>query len=80
MPPVTHSSFPMRLGAAKVARLAPFFALGPVSGPLTAGIVLNFRGGRPVLGSLYAVALALWLTLAPFEAAHLLPATAARFI
>jgi len=57
---------------ARIARLAPFFALGPISGPFTAGIVLNFRGGRPVLGSLYAVALVLWLVLAPLEAIRLL--------
>ncbi|HEY3797953.1 MAG TPA: hypothetical protein VGL58_06325 [Caulobacteraceae bacterium] len=36
-------------------RLAPFFLAGPISGPLLAGIVLNFKEGRPVLGSLYAV-------------------------
>jgi len=38
-------------------RLAPYFLAGPISGPLLAGVVINFRGGRPVLGSLYAVAL-----------------------
>jgi hypothetical protein len=38
-------------------RLAPFFLLGPISGPLVAGVVFNFREGRPVLGALYAVAL-----------------------
>jgi len=42
----------------KVKRLAPFFLAGPISGPLLAGVVLNFRQGRPVLGSLYAIALA----------------------
>jgi hypothetical protein len=36
-------------------RLAPFFLAGPISGPLLAGIVLNFKEGRPVLGSLYAI-------------------------
>ncbi|HEY2709408.1 MAG TPA: hypothetical protein VGI95_15265 [Caulobacteraceae bacterium] len=39
-------------------RLAPFFLAGPISGPLLAGVVLNFRAGRPVLASLYAIALA----------------------
>jgi hypothetical protein len=39
-------------------RLAPFFLAGPISGPLLAGVVLNFRQGRPVLGSLYAILLA----------------------
>ncbi|HVN01358.1 MAG TPA: hypothetical protein VMT68_14205 [Caulobacteraceae bacterium] len=42
----------------KVKRLAPFFLAGPISGPLLAGVVLNFKEGRPVLGSLYAIALA----------------------
>ena len=42
----------------RVKRLAPFFLAGPISGPLLAGVVLNFRAGRPVLGSLYAIALA----------------------
>jgi hypothetical protein len=38
-------------------RLAPFFLAGPISGPLLAGVVVNFKQGRPVLGSLYAIAL-----------------------
>ncbi|MGH6957373.1 MAG: hypothetical protein ACREEW_11985 [Caulobacteraceae bacterium] len=38
-------------------RLAPFFLVGPISGPLLAGAVFNFKEGRPVLGSLYAIAL-----------------------
>ena len=43
-------------------RLAPFFLLGPISGPLAAGVVFNLREGRPVLATLYAVELGL-LTL-----------------
>jgi len=66
------------LGAGRLARLAPFFVIGPVSGPLAAGVVFNLRGGRPVLASLYGAALGLWLTLAPLEAAHLLPGMVAR--
>lgn len=62
--------FVERLGAGRIARLAPFFVLGPISGPLTAGIVLNLRGGRPVLAGLYSLQLALWLTLGPLEIAH----------
>jgi hypothetical protein len=42
----------------RVRRLAPYFLAGPISGPLLAGVVLNFKEGRPVLGSLYAIALA----------------------
>ena len=38
-------------------RLAPYFLVGPISGPLLAGVVINFRGGRPVLAILYAIAL-----------------------
>ena len=38
-------------------RLAPFFLAGPISGPLLAGVVLNFKEGRPVLGCLYAILL-----------------------
>jgi hypothetical protein len=41
----------------RAKRLAPFFLAGPISGPLLAGVVFNFREGRPILGSLYAVAL-----------------------
>jgi hypothetical protein len=41
----------------KFKRLAPYFIFGPISGPLIAGVVHNFRDGRPVLGSLYAIAL-----------------------
>ncbi|HZZ89954.1 MAG TPA: hypothetical protein VFE13_16625 [Caulobacteraceae bacterium] len=42
----------------RVKRLAPFFLVGPISGPLLAGVVLNLKNGRPVLASLYAIALA----------------------
>jgi len=42
----------------RVKRLAPFFLAGPISGPLLAGVVLNFKRGRPVLATLYAIALA----------------------
>jgi hypothetical protein len=66
------------LGAGRLARLAPFFIIGPVSGPLTAGLVLNLRGGRPVLASLYGVALGLWLTVVPLWTAAVLPGMAAR--
>jgi hypothetical protein len=34
-------------------RLAPFFLIGPISGPLVAGVVCNLRGGRPFLAGLY---------------------------
>ena len=46
-------------------RVAPFFLVGPISGPLLAGVVFNFKDGRPVLGSLYAVALSEFVFLLP---------------
>ncbi|HWA63552.1 MAG TPA: hypothetical protein VG939_19395 [Caulobacteraceae bacterium] len=55
----------------RLKRLAPFFLVGPISGPLLAGVVFNFRDGRPVLGSLYAVALAEYAVLLPWLTAHL---------
>jgi hypothetical protein len=32
--------------------------LGPLTGPLAAGVVLNLKDGRPVLAAMYAVLLA----------------------
>jgi hypothetical protein len=46
-------------------RLAPYFIVGPISGPLLAGVVINFREGRPLLGSLYAIALVQYSLLLP---------------
>ena len=43
------------------ARVAPFLIIGPVSGPLVAGAVFSFREGRPVRGSLFALAAAIVL-------------------
>jgi hypothetical protein len=50
--------------------------LGPISGPLTAGVVVNMRGGRPFLAGLYGFLLISWLFLTPVEVAHLLPSLA----
>jgi hypothetical protein len=55
----------------KFKRLAPFFLAGPISGPLLAGVVLNFKEGRPVLGSLYAIALAEMTVFLPLITAKL---------
>lgn len=52
-------------------RLAPFFLLGPISGPLLAGVVFNFREGRPVLAGLYAIALIEFIVLLPLLVAEL---------
>ena len=58
---------------ARIKRLAPYFLLGPVSGPLVAGIVHNFRGGRPVLGTMYAVLLMEFMYLLPVLSAKYIP-------
>lgn len=52
-------------------RLAPFFLLGPISGPLLAGVVFNYREGRPVLATLYAIALLEFVVLVPLILARL---------
>lgn len=52
-------------------RLAPYFLVGPVSGPLLAGVVINFRGGRPVLAGLYGIALIQYAILLPVLIAKL---------
>ncbi|HEX7760452.1 MAG TPA: hypothetical protein VF459_13175 [Caulobacteraceae bacterium] len=51
-------------------RVLPFFLIGPVSGPLLAGVVFNLREGRPVLAGLYATALVEFIILLPAVTAH----------
>lgn len=34
-------------------RIAPYLLIGPISGPLVAGIVINWRDGRPMLSAMY---------------------------
>jgi hypothetical protein len=58
MASIVTAATPPRTFFAHAKRVAPFLAFGPISGPLIAGVVFNFREGRPVLGSLYAIALA----------------------
>lgn len=53
------------------ARVLPFFAIGPISGPLVAGVVFNLKDGRPVLAGLYAVALAEYVVLLPLLVAKM---------
>ncbi len=52
-------------------RLAPYFLVGPISGPLLAGVVINFREGRPILSALYAIALVQYVILLPTLVAKL---------
>jgi hypothetical protein len=56
---------------ANLRRVAPFLLLGPVTGPLVAGVVFNFREGRPVLGSLYAILLVMLTIYLPLITARL---------
>ena len=37
----------------RARRLAPFFLLGPLTGPLVAGVVLNLRRGNRTLAWMY---------------------------
>jgi hypothetical protein len=55
----------------RLKRIAPFMLAGPITGPLLAGAVINFREGRPVLGSMYSVALAQYTFLLPLITARL---------
>ena len=52
------------------ARVVPFFLIGPISGPMLAGVIFNYREGRPVLSSLYAIALAEYVILLPALTVH----------
>ena len=52
-------------------RVAPFLIAGPISGPFMAGVYYNWREGRPVLASLYAVAALEAVVLAPLYLAKL---------
>jgi len=55
----------------RLKRLAPYFLIGPISGPLFAGVVINLKGGRPILAALYTVALVQYVILLPDAAAKL---------
>jgi hypothetical protein len=52
-------------------RLAPYFVIGPISGPLLAGVVINFRAGRRMLAGFYAAALVEYVVLLPYVVAHM---------
>lgn len=55
----------------RLKRLAPYFLIGPISGPLVAGVVINLRDGRPFLASLYGVLLVQYIVLLPTLVAKL---------
>jgi hypothetical protein len=49
-----------------------YAALGPLSGPLVAGVVRNWRNGHRVLAGLYVVAMAEAIVLMPVVLERLL--------
>ena len=57
--------------AAGLKRVAPFLLIGPISGPLAAGVYFNLREGRPVLAGLYAIALIEIAITLPLITVHL---------
>jgi hypothetical protein len=56
---------------AKLKRLAPYLLLGPITGPLCAAMVHHYRGGRPVLATLYGIAMVEIIVLLPVITAGL---------
>lgn len=52
-------------------RIAPYLLIGPISGPLVAGIVINWRDGRPGLAALYGFFLVNYAVLLPVVTAKL---------
>lgn len=53
----------------RMTRLLAYAALGPITGPLAAGVVRNLRGGAPGLAGLYVLAwIAIYFDLLAFMA------------
>ena len=50
----------------RIGELTAYASMGPVSGPLAAGMVRSLRNRRPVLAGLYAVALVEAFFLLPY--------------
>jgi hypothetical protein len=55
----------------RLKRLAPYLLLGPITGPLCMAMVHHFRGGRPVLATLYGIAMVEIIVLLPVITAGL---------
>ena len=61
---ISPRRFSSRL-ALRGAELTAYAAMGPLTGPLVAGVVRNLKKRQPVLASLYALAAVLvWIELA----------------
>lgn len=56
----------------RVLKFAAYAALGPITGPLVAGMIRNWRSGDRILAGLYVVALASVYVLLPVAAAQLM--------
>lgn len=52
-------------------RIAPYLLIGPISGPLVAGIVINWRDGRPGLAAMYGFFLLNYAVFLPVVTAKL---------
>ena len=55
----------------RLKRIAPYFLIGPISGPQLAGVVFSLRGGRPVQAGCYGVALIAYIVLLPLVTARM---------
>lgn len=59
------------MGALKLARLTAYASLGPITGPLVAGVVRNLSGGDHIGAGLYALAIPAAYVLMAAAGAHL---------
>ena len=66
----------MKIAASRVAVLAGYAALGPITGPLVAGMVRSLRKGEAPLAALYALAIPVSYVGLTAAAAVMLPAAA----
>jgi hypothetical protein len=62
----------------KLSRWAPYAILGPITGPLTWRLRCSLKERRPLLATLYVVAIAEAYVLLPVILAHLLRVVRAR--
>ena len=67
----------MKLAALQIATFAGYAALGPITGPLVAGLVRSVRAGEVALAGLYGLAIPVTYAGLVSLAAVLLPMAAA---
>jgi hypothetical protein len=56
---------------AGLKRIAPYFLVGPISGPLLAGVVFSLQARRPIMAGIYAIGLVEYVVLLPSVVAKL---------